>query len=177
MEEVQFGAGFKMIVEATTSGQRYIRQTIITSNNPANRILYRNSLEGSWSGTEWGGITPSNYGSLNANELEEYWVAQHTNYNNRIAKRNCVVSLSLNCRIDQQLNQSSILLKIPFDILETGTASYYFLAFANGITQPITLYTNRNDNEKVTEIKNYDAIPQNTAIRAFVTIVEEKFYN
>ena len=91
-------------------------------------------------------------------------------------KRNAVVSLSLNCKIDQQLNQASVLLKIPFDILETGTASYYFLAFANGITQPITLYTNKNANEKVTEIKNYDAIPANTAIRAFVTIVEEKFY-
>ena len=165
-----------MIVEATTSNQRYVRQTIITSNNPANRILYRNSLEGGWSGTEWGGITPSNYGSLNTDELEQYWIAQHTNYNNRIVKRNAVVSLSLNCKIDQQLNQSSVLLKIPFDILETGGASYYFLAFANGITQPITLYTNRNANEKVTEIKNYDAIPANTAIRAFVTIVEEKFY-
>lgn len=164
-----------MIVEATTSDQRYVRQTIITSNNPTNRILYRNSYGGGWTDTVWGGITPSNYGSLNANELEQYWIAQHTSYNNRIAKRNAVVSLSLNCKIDQQLNQGSVLLKIPFDILETGTPSYYFLAFANGITQPITLYTNRNGNEKVTEIKNYDAIPANTAIRAFVTIVEEKF--
>lgn len=163
-----------MIVEATTSTQRYVRQTIITSNNPTNRILYRNSYEGGWTNTLWGAITPSNYGSLNANELEPYWIAQHTTYSSRIAKRNAVVSLSLNCKIDEQLNQKSVLLKIPFDILETGDASYYFLAFAQGITQPITLYTNKNYDEKVTEIKNIDAIPQNTAIRAFVTIVDEK---
>lgn len=168
------GAGFKMIVEATTSNQKYIRQTIITSNNNTNRIFYRNSFEGGWTDTEWGGITPSNLGSLNSEELEPYWVAQHTNYNNRLVKRNSIVSLSLNCKIDEQLAERSILLKIPFNILKTGGASYYFLAFANGITQPITLYTNRNDNEKVTEIKNYDAIPANTPIRAFVTIVEEK---
>ena len=172
---MQFGAGFKMIVEATTSNPRYVRQTIITSNNPTNRILYRNSYEGDWTNTAWGAITPSNYGSLNKNELEPYWIVQHTTYSSRIAKKNCVVSLSLNCGIDQQLNNKSVLLKIPFDILETGDASYYFLAFAEGITQPITLYTNRNDNEKVTEIKNYDAIPKNTTIRAFVTFVDEKY--
>lgn len=171
----KLGSGFKMIVEATVGGKNYVRQTIITSNNLTNRIFYRNSYEGSWSGAAWNAINPSNLGSLNATELEQYWVAQHTNYNNRLVKRNSVVSLSLNCRIDAQLARASVLLKIPFDILETGSPSYYFFAFASGFSQPITLYTNRNDNEHVTEIKNYDEIPANTAIRAFVTIVEEKF--
>lgn len=164
-----------MIVEATTSSQKYVRQTIITSNNPTNKIYYRNSLEGSLENAQWGAMYPSNMGSLNANELEPYWNINHTTYNNRLAKRNSIVSISLNCKIDQQLDSFSVMLKIPFNIFELSATSYYFLAFADGISHPITLYTNRNENEKVIEIKNYDAIPANTKIRAFVTIVEEKY--
>ena len=164
-----------MIVEATTSGQRYVRQTIITSNNPTNRILYRNSYEGAWVGSAWNAMTPSNYGSLNTTELEDYWKVQHTSYSNRLAKRNAVVSISINSKIDELIAERSVLLELPFDIVETGSESYYVLAFADGINYPITLYTNRNTTTNKTEIKNFNEIPADTTIRAFITLVEEKF--
>lgn len=123
-------SGFKLIVENLTGTNNYIRQLIIPSNDIVNSQFYiRNTYNGSFEGTSWKTVTPSNsFGSLNTDEIEtaEMIKVAHTSWSNRIIKRNSMVQLQFSMAITNEVSASTVLIEIPESILKLSSQSGYF---------------------------------------------------